>query len=156
MFTGAGVGVLEGERDVAAVDRAEDRPGLRAIGDVVISQRATEAFAVLPERHAIRGGIATVNDVNRIGAIHVPPLELPPVAVELARAVSSPRSRVAESGPAAYYWRERRSVCRPGSRDEHGATAGPAQHANSIILTPNRIIVSSVGETLFLYRQIPP
>src|SRR5438045_9791096 len=34
------------------------------------------------------------------------------------------------------------------------ATAGPAQHANSIILAPNRIILSSVGEALFLYRQI--
>jgi hypothetical protein len=29
------------------------------------------------------------------------------------------------------------------------ATAGPAQHANSIILAPNRIILSSVGEALF-------
>jgi hypothetical protein len=29
------------------------------------------------------------------------------------------------------------------------ATAGPAQHAHSIILAPNRILLSSVGEGLF-------
>src|SRR5512135_400123 len=97
-------------------------PGLRAVGDVVIGQRAAEAFAVLLERHAVRGGTAAVNEVNRIGAIHVPPLDLPPVAGTLARAVPSPRAgsvRV-ETDPATYYWRERRRVRRPGSRDEHG------------------------------------
>ena len=85
---GHGSGVSKGERDGVPADRAGDRPGLRKVRrDVRVSQRAGEAAAVLLERHGVVERRIVVDRGDRVVAVQVPPLKLPPTAVRMARAV---------------------------------------------------------------------